>query len=334
MSNTYRRNLGVTKAGLVAVCGLLAGASGAAAQPAGQPTGAELEKTPGEPVRSGERLAEHQTITFEFKGWSEYDFNAGIDNSSADVSIFRLGGQLGVSGPIGGSWRWNLEGLVEGSWYNFDDAAGLVPGTSDPLNEVVRIGLTPSVLYQYSDKLAFLGGAIVDFSGEPGADVGDSATFGGFFGTRWALSERFSLQLGFALKTRLEDNIGFVPSIGFDWRINDRVRLATEGLGLRLTAEIEKHWSAFMNGGYSLREYRLEDHAGSAISEGVFRDQRFTIGGGVEWRPTGGRDASVFLTGGVVAWSELRFDDSEGIKVTEEDADPTGYVGISGTIRF
>lgn len=319
---------------IIAACLLVCGgaASTSLAQPAGQGTGAELERTPGSPVRSGQGLEGQPSLIFEAKAWTEYVFNAEIDDSSGDLSITRAGGQFGVSGSISDSWRWNVKAQVEASWYNFDDFA-LVPGTNDPFNDVYEVTLTPSLLYQASPTWAFLGGGIIQFAGESGADVGESATFGGFFGSRWQVSPTFALQLGFAVKTRIEDNVGFLPALGFEWQVSDKVRLASEGAGLKLSATVSEQWTAFLNAGWAAREYRLEDDNSSPLlSEGVFRDQRFTIGAGVEWKPT--PKASITLTGGVVAWSEIQFDDENGVEIAEEELDPTGYIGLTGKIVF
>lgn len=331
-----RRVSGCPTARLACLMAVVGVAAGASAQPAGEGTGTELERTPGSPVRSGQGLEGQPSLIFEAKAWTEYVFDAEVDDSSGgssgDLSITRAGGQLGVSGAISDAWRWNVKAQVEASWYNFDDFS-LVPGTTDPLNDVYELTLTPSLLYQASPTWAFLGGGIIQFAGESGADVGESATFGGFFGSRWQVSPTFALQLGFAVKTRIEDNVGFLPALGFDWKVSEKVRLASEGAGLKLSAEVNEQWVAFINAGWAVREYRLEDDSSNPLlSEGVFRDQRFTIGAGVEWKPT--PKASITLTGGVVAWSEIQFDDENGVELAEEELDPTGYVGLTGKIVF
>lgn len=342
-SRTHRSLASPVTIGLLLI---LCGTSLAVAQPSEQGIGAELTKTPGSPVDRRVPIAEQPPLMIELKAWSEYIFSADIDSDASSsggdqpsFSVARLGGQAGLSGRFGSSeeamrWRWTTEVSAEASWYNFDNATTFVPGApmNDLIDDALIINITPGILYQHTDDVAFYGGALVQFAGESGADVADSATFGGFFGSRWQLTDTFALKLGAAVKTRLEDNVGFLPAIGFDWRITDNVRLATEGAGLKLSADIHRDWTVFLQGSYNVREYRLEEDEGSSLDEGIFRDRSVAIGVGVDWRPI--PNASITLGGGVIAWGEVRFDDRNGIELAEEETDPTGYIGVTGRIRF
>lgn len=314
---------------LAAILGLIL-ASPLLAQPAGEGVGAELEKTPGEPIRSGEDLSLFRPIAVEFKLSSEHAFSTGVDDSAAELAVTRLGGQLGLSGPLLTRWRWNLEAAVESSWYDFSDASDLIPASDDPVDEVLQITLTPSLLYQHSDSWSFLGGAIIQFAGEFDADVSDSATFGAFLGSRYQLSPSFALQFGVIIKTRIEDNLGVLPLLGFDWRINDKTRLGTEGAGLKLAHELSPQLTVFLKGAWAVREYRLDDDA--HLPDGVFRDQRATLALGCTWKAA--NHLSLEFLAGVVAWNEIRFDDSQGVEVAEENTDPAGFLGVTGVLRF
>lgn len=310
-------------------------ASIALAQPAGQPTGAELERVPSKPAKPAEPDAPAgqggNGLAFDLKAWTEHVFRADVHDSQADVAITRFGGQFGISGPIGERWRWNVEAAAEASWYDFSRLSSLV-GVDDPVEDVLQITLTPSLLYRHSDSLSFLAGGIIQFSGEPDADVSDTATYGGFFGSRWKISDSFSLQLGAAVKTRLEENVRFFPAIGFQWQINERVMLATEGAGLRLSADLNPQWTFFLEGGYALREFRLDHRDSGPLDEGVFRDERVTIGAGFDYKPS--LNTTISLTGGAAVWSQFRFDNRDGIEIAEEEADPTAYVGLTVRFRF
>src|SRR6185503_14228688 len=150
----------------------------------------------------------------------------------------------------------------EASWYLFDNATGLVPGTSDPFENVYRTTIRPMFSTQHDRQWSWFVGAILDFAGEADADLGDSFTYGAFGGARYAVSENFSLSFGIGGKSRLEERALFIPVIGFEWKVNDRVTVSADfDTGVRVSAKMTDTLTAAIVGSWELREYRLDDGA-------------------------------------------------------------------------
>jgi len=330
---------------LVALVLLAAGS--AAAQPEAQPPAAPPQppgadasgspsgppSTPREPASGSRTLLEREGITLSFIGAGEYMFEADLDDSPGDLSVYRAGGGVEVGVPVGDRARFSMLFFGERSWYDFKNATGLVPGTDDPVDETYRLVLRPLLSYQIDERWGVFGAASLSWGAEDGADLADAFTVAAFGGVRYAFSKAFSMSLGVGASTQLEDSTLFIPVIGVDWQINDRTRLSTtgvEGLGARLTHGFADEWALIVQGSYESREFRLADD--NALSEGAFRERRAPLGVGVVYTPS--KTVAVELMGGVVAWEELRFDDRDGNEVSEVNADPAPFVRVMVRIAF
>lgn len=286
----------------------------------------------GDPAPAGAK-AESSGFTIELNLTGEHAFRADIDDTPGDVAVWRAGFGIDLSTRWGERARLGLGIEEEASWYLFDNARGLVPGApadGDPFEQVLITRLLPRLSVQHDERWAWFLGGIVEFAGEPGADVGDSATFGGFAGARYAFSENFSLSFGLGAKSRLEDSALVIPLLGVEWKVNDTVTLSSEGTKLRLAAKLSEQLTVALQGGWELREFRLDDD--NVLPEGVVRDSRIPIGVSLDWKPC--PRAAISLTGGAIIWQEFRFDDRNGDRVSETNTDPTPYIGLSGRITF
>lgn len=276
------------------------------------------------------RAGERNPLQISVRGGVSYDFETDVDDTDGSVSALRAQAGLGLSYALSRQWLLNLDVDAEVSAYDFSGFAGVIGPSDEPVDEVGELTLRPGATYLHSSEWAFFGSAVVQFAGEFDADAGDSTTFGGLGGARWQVSDSFAVSFGLIAKTRLEDSALVVPLVSVDWRINETWGLASTGLEATLSAKIGEQWSWLLVGGWRPREYRLADD--NDLPDGVFRDDRAYVGTGIEYRPN--PISSIRLTGGVTVWNELRFEDSDGNKVFEEQADPTGYIALRGTIRF
>lgn len=294
--------------------------------------GAHAQNAPAshaEPVITAENARERPEVRFEVKPRVSHAFRADFDDAGAEVSVTRAGVAAGWSIAVNQRLRLGMSADFESSWYDFGKSATL-PGGGEPLDSAASIRFGPNVFYAIDERWSVFAGAGPEFSGAYGADVGDSFTFGGYVGARYALSEKFALSFGLQGRTRLEEDARLLPLLGIEWQITDDVRLSTEGPGLRLTVRLDDAWSFNVGAAWELREYRLEDDA--PIPEGVLRDSRFIVGAGFDFTPSPWVTLSLF--GGVVAWQEYRFDDRDGNELLEDNTDPTGFIGFSAAFRF
>lgn len=280
---------------------------------------------PADPAESPAR-----SITFDLRAGGAYTFPADIDDSPGDVRIARASAGIGIAIPIGERSRLSFDIDEEVSWYLFDDASGLVPGSTDPFELVLSTDLSARFFSQIDSHWSWFVGGLVSFSGEADVDIGDAATFGGFAGARYQFNDRFALSFGLGAKTRLEDDALVIPLIGIDWKVSDRVTLSTEGTKVRIAAELSKEMTVALTGGWELREFRLRDDG--PLPDGVVRDARIPIAVSLDWKPRSNIQISVF--GGVVVWQEFQFDDSDGDELSETNTDPAPFVGLNAKFTF
>jgi hypothetical protein len=274
-----------------------------------------------------------QGINIELTGRGSYTFDSGIDDTDGSVSIWRAGFGLGVSFQPFERARLTLGVDEEASWYLFDNATRLIPSLpaeGDPFELGLITTFSPRLSVAHDEHWSWFVGGIVQFAGDPDADVSDSGTYGGLAGARYAFSETFALTFGVVGKSRLEDDFLAFPLLGIDWKINDRVSFSTEGTVGTLRAKLDDAWAASLSIGWELREYRMADDA--PVPDGVLGDSRVPIAVSFEWAPS--PTLSLAITGGAVVWQEFEFRDSDGEDVTETNTDPAAFISLTGRIRF
>ncbi len=334
---------------LLALCGGLActlAAFPASAQDSTIAEPAQIETNERRGDVGGEpRESDVGSLSLSAVGWFEHTFRTDIDDDGAsadgDVAVSRVGTGLTLSGAIGEQTRWFVPLTWEYSSYDFNDAGGLVnaAASTEPFEDGHIFTLTPSVAYIIDQRWSVRGGVLLESAFEPGADFGDSLTFGGLVAARYNFSKEFALTFGVAAKSRLEDSALVIPIIGAEWTINEQLRLSggggngpgSRGPGIALYYAATESLTLSFGGSYEFREFRLEERTDDA-SEGVFSDQRVNLLMGVEWRAT--ESISVGLTGGVSVWQEYEFENSEGDTVHEVNGDPTGLLGVNISVRF
>lgn len=263
-----------------------------------------------------------------------HTFESELDDADAESSVTRGGADLGILYPMSERLQLTLALDGEYSWYKFDGRDPGVLGGRDLeglLDDTVKINILPGFRYGINERWTAIAGAIVEFAGETDADVGDSATFGGFGGARYAFSDNFALTLGAGVKSRLEDNVQVLPFIGLEWKISDRFRLTSRGPGLNLAAKVSETVAATIGFAYESRDFRLDDDH-EFFAEGVARDTRFPIRVGVEWAPS--KRISVEAFTGVVVWQEYEFLDRDGQEQFESNSDMAPFVGFNCSIKF
>jgi len=307
---------------------------GVAAEPEGDgttipPVVSATQPTPA-PAPAAEPVFDPNRFYFTASGVGEATFRTNLDDNPGDVAIYRIGAGLGVAGPLRERLRLGVNLDSEFSWYDFRDAAGLVPGADDPISDAYRLTLRSQLVVIESENRSWFIGGIVQSSGEPGADFDDTITGGGFAGVRYRLRDDLALSFGLGATSRLEDSVLIVPLFGVEWKLSDTVTLSTEALGAALNARLNDDWWFTLRGGWEFREYRLDSDG--PLPDGVFTDTRVPIGVGFSYRPS--QAVSIDLLGGAVVWQEFRVQDSDGHELTEINGDPTGFVRLSARITF
>jgi len=260
-----------------------------------------------------------------------YTFASNLEDGRGDYSVTRAGSDTSLLYPTSENFALLLEISQEWSWYDFDPSSqGITQGIGKPLSQVVTTRVSPGINYRIDDRWGVLLGASIESTGETDADFSDTLNYGAIVAASYKVNDNFSLSFGAAAQSRLEDDVQVIPIVGFDWRITEKWRAGVRGPGAQLTYSPSESWDFTLQGSFESREYRLADD--SPIPEGVLRDRRVVVGLQAQWTPRPW--LTLRAEGGVVVWSELEFDDRNGDGLDTLDADPTGYVGLSGTVRF
>lgn len=309
----------------------------ASAPAADQPLGPAAQDAPS--VRIGENTRPTRAeaggapgLTFEVRPNVQYTFEADLDDASGNVSIFRAGAGMGMSAPVGDRARFLLNVDSEWSNYDFSGVNGLLqtgPGDG-PIEDAWLVRVAPGLVYQIDENWGVTGGGMIELAWEDDADMSEAATYGGYAGARYSFAPGQSITFGVIAKTQLEDDTQFLPLLGLEWQLNDRMLLENDGLGLRLTAVISDQWRASIFGRYEQREYRLNEDA--LATEGVMSDQRVPVGVSLVWRP----NTSVSIRGyaGVIVYQKYEVDDANGNEVGSDETDPAAFMGIFARFAF
>ena len=174
-------------------------------------------------------------------------------------------------------------------------------------------------------------------SAESGASLGDSVSGGGFTGFSYRFGDRLTIGPGIGVMTEIEDSPDIFPLLLIDWKITDRLRLetgrglgATQGPGLFLRWKASEKWDVSFGGRYEKLRFRL-DREGVA-PDGVGSDRSFPLFCGATYRFTPRSEAS--LVGGMALGGELRLEDENGNRITEEEYGKAGFLGVAFGLRF
>lgn len=286
----------------------------AVAQPAPQPA---VQLTPS-PLRTSLTLG------------GQHTFASDLESDQGEVEVTRAAFGLDLGYQLSPQWGLGLAVDNELSWYDFDDATNVLGRFERRFDDVSRTTISPSVRYSIDAQWTAFAAGLLTFTGESDADVGDSIVGGGTVGVRYAFSKNFALSGGLIATSRLEDDALVLPFVGVEWRINDRVTLASRGLGLELAAKVADPLTVTLGLEYASRAYRLADDG--AVPDGVLQDRRVPVAVGLRYAPA--RWIEVTVRGGVDVWQEYTIDDSGGQEIEEVETDPSPFVGASIEFRF
>lgn len=263
----------------------------------------------------------------------EWDVGMDIHGMMQPASDLETGGDRSV---LRGGWEATLSRSngdrslalfldTEASFYDWSTTTPLPGGATDPFNDLYETRLGAVMGFDESEQVSWFTGVEIVLAGEDSASIGDSLSIGVVTGCDVQASDDLSLSFGIAALTRLEDATWVLPYFGFDWRLSDRVTLATDGAGLVLDARLSRDWSAAVAAEYEMRQFRLNDD--NAISDGVYQDDQITLSGELTWRAS--ESTTLQLTGGLAAWQESTFLDGAGSKLGEVETDPGLFAAVT-----
>lgn len=259
--------------------------------------------------------------------------NASENSNLADGGTFsaqRGGWSATIGRKLGDETLAALELSTEATFYNFGGNTTLVPGSTDPFNDLYRASLAGTIQTPIDAHTSYFAGIELALGGEDEADARESLSIGAAGGVRHRANEDFELTAGVAVLSRLEDDPWIWPWLGFEWRANEWFDVEAQGTEIEAHAALNDHWRVLGRAEYLIRQYRL--NSDNPLPSGVFRDNDIRLGLGLE---RSGEDGfHVELLGGVSLWRELSTLDKNGAHVTETEADPALFVALSFGLSF
>jgi hypothetical protein len=277
-------------------------------------------------------------VRYSISADTEWLFDSDIDNDRGSVSVGRFAVKPGVSLPVLQRSLLNIGVEYELSDYEFDrddnTGASLLTFAADEdlFDSFQQYGVRGTLINPIDERRSWFVGGGVEYTGELGADFGDSLTYAAFGGLRYAVSESFQVGFAVGFVTRLEDDAFPIPVPQIQWQINDRWKLDVGSNGPR--ADLWYKASESLNLGASVgwlrREWRLDDDG--VAPEGVFRDSAVPVMFNIEWTPH--RQIAVDAGVGATVSRTLTVFDGEGLEVAEEDTELSPVARLGLTYRF
>jgi hypothetical protein len=294
---------------------------------------AQQEQPAGEPALEEEkRLPFLVELTGRYVQHTEADLDEG-----GDFSMQRANARTRFFVPLSERFIFDTEIAYELSHYDFG-GGGFGIAAQDPWSTTNNMHIRPLAVAMIHDDFALLGGPIIDYSGESGADFYDSITFGWIGAFRWQVSESFAFGLGLQISDRLEDSTAFYPTFILNWQVTDRLLVrntdfnlgAAGGTGAEAMYDLTDRLSVGAGFQAQIREFRLDENG--VAPNGVGREVTYPVYARIDWSPT----PKVMVSGfaGAFTGGSLQLKDSNGFKLHDEDYNTNFGFGLQVRGRF
>ncbi len=222
--------------------------------------------------------------------------------------------------------------------YDFDNfrAFGTASGV-DPIDLGLGLNLGVTATHSFDKQWSLFGGAAVRSSGEVGADIDDTLTFGGFFGLMHHFHEDLSVGIAIAAFSQLEDSANIFPVPTVRWQIDDYWRFTagntpTSGQpGVEITYHLNEAWEVGASATYDAKQFRFEDD-NSTLPAGVLEDSGIPVMFITTWSP----EPNFRVSGrvGSVVYREIDLRNSSGTGVGRATMEPAFAMGVSAEFEF
>lgn len=270
-------------------------------------------------------------IQFSLHGGAEHQFKTDL-GGGGDFSVTR--GGIGITGRTQINDDANLSFRLDYGLDAYDFSGTMAKfGTSEPWDDIHTVSLGAVLSVDVADDWSVFGGPVLQFSGESGADFGDSLTGGGLIGATYRVSESLTLGGGVGVVSQIEDDVRFFPVFALNWQITDRWSVRNTSFagagsrgGLEVVYTAERYWEAAIGGAYQFKRFRLDtmDRVGEDTAIPFWARFTYIFSDNVR----------VNVYGGLSFNGELTLENSSGNTIADADYDSAGVIGVSGVIRF
>lgn len=254
---------------------------------------------------------------------------AGGDYSAENLLL-----RAGISGDLGNGHRAGVMLNYDYSDYSFSNPVQF--GGRAPWGNIERYGFSLPLSLALNDGWSVGIAPAVDWSGERGADSGNSRSWGGLFSASKRYASGNRLGFGFGAFDRLEKTSVF-PMLLVDWKLSERWKLVnplpagpTGPAGLEIDYRLDSDWNVGLGAAWRSSRFRLG--TANAVANGIGEER----GAPVFLRATRsfGKQAALNLYAGMITNGQLRLEDATGNTLRRIDYDPAPFAGATFTLRF
>ena len=213
--------------------------------------------------------------------------------------------------------------------YTFNQRDDTIFGKSGFMQDAVTLRFGLMVLAPINQKWGWQAGGSVSISGESQADLWEAFNGVALGGVSYIASPDLKWSLSF-VGFGFEGSGLVIPIPGFDWKISERYRLATQGPGLIFTTMLSPATKLNVLARWEYRQYRLDDNP--PVPGGKYYDQRYPVG--LELTRRFFHVLDVAVEGGVYAYQQMMIRDKDDNKVVTVVGDQSVYVGLRMSVQL
>jgi Domain of unknown function (DUF6268) len=266
-------------------------------------------------------------------GSAYYQFQSDLDRGgNFSVKRFSINGrwshQVNSSLSLGAGLRYAYDG------YSFSDKPGF--SGRPPWGDIHMPDLSLAAFFRTESDWRFLAAATGGYSGESGADTGDSIIYGGILSASKKIVPDLTLGLGAGIYRRFEETT-FFPLIFIKWKISDQWTLGnalqagpTGPAGLELVYRPGEDWGFGLGGAYRSVRFRLDRNG--AVPSGIGSEKSIPVWLRASRRLT--KEINLDLYGGLLLGGELRTEDSSGRELSSDNYRATPFLALNFSWRI
>lgn len=259
----------------------------------------------------------------------------GLTSSDSDldkggsVAVSRLDVEAGYRIVAGDSQTARVSLGMESRDYDFSASSGLFAALPEDARQY-RAGL--NLTGPINDDWTWMLGPGLSWSSLGDADEADGLIFRGMALAIRRINERLSISFGALARTRLEDPDHYLPIIGIDWKITDRLSLRTsDEFTLGYFVDKDKKWSIDLAFVPREWEYRIEE-SDETFSHGIFTDDRLMTWLILKYQPNPAITTRAIL--GTSLKEEFTISNRNGHEIEQDEGDPPLHVGFDIALRL
>ena len=258
--------------------------------------------------------------------------NANLDNGG-DFDASGIAIRAGTSTSLGAGHRFGVALQYDHLDYDFSRQTAFGDA---PWGQVQRFGFSVPLLFSGAGGWSYGVTPSVEWSGENGADSGESMIYGGIVSATKVFPPEQRLGFGVGMFSQFGET-KVIPILIVNWRLNERWSLVNPlpagpvgPAGLELDYRFDNGWRLGLGAAYRSLKFRLSDTG--PIPGGVGEQRGVPVF--LRWTANIWDQASLVLYTGAIVGGELRLEDSGGNKLREESFDPVPLLGATFRMRF